>query len=353
MTWGLPLGLAALILLASVQCWRPAGRWPTRLREEALLAGAWLGVLALATVCWPLAGLLALSLWRERDAFDPAVRVWAIAGLLWVAVSLVPPETRWLIPAAYVAAALGQCGLLAWQGAKHWGHGYTYHELGNALHGSMGTRFFCGLLLAQALPLAPVWAMPILAGGLIATSSATALLAATAGMLVAYPAAMGWVVGSAVPVAFGVVALRNGLQSFSDWRQTGCHGFSDGLGERGVLWCLTWARWTRLAWPDRLIGRGHDAFSTHGRWWAHGPLTRVHLHACNDGLQSLLEVGLVGLGLLLTLVGLAVVGHGHLGDPLTGTLVAILVGSLIQFPLHVAHMAVPSLILLALLGTRG
>jgi hypothetical protein len=347
-TWLAPLGLAGLILLASVQCWPAYPRWSARLREQAFLAGAAVAAVALVPICWPLGLLLALACWRDRTTTSPAVRTWAVAGVLWVLTATTPAPWRWVIPAAYVATALGQTALLGAQLLRWRGRGFTYLDLHNALHGSMGTRFFAGLLIAQAMPLAPLWALPPLAVGLSLSSSATALVVALAGLLVAYPAWTGSLLAAAVPVGLAVLALRNGWAAVCSLRP-----FGDGMRERWILWRLMGARWTRCSWRVRLVGGGHDAFTTQSRWWARidGPLTRVHLHGTNDGLQALLEVGLVGTLALGWLVASAL-AHGGLGDPLTGTLVAILLGSLTQFPLHAAHMAGPSLILLALLGTR-
>src|SRR5258706_13354760 len=116
MRWLPSLALSALILLASVQCWHVPPRWGSRLREQATLALFWVGAVALATICWPLAALLALALWRTGDPHDPAVLTWSGAGLLWTVTVSTPPTTRWLIPAAVVTAALAQMPLLVWQG---------------------------------------------------------------------------------------------------------------------------------------------------------------------------------------------------------------------------------------------
>src|SRR5258706_13258680 len=116
MRWLLSLALSALILLASVQCWHVPPRWGSRLREQATLALFWLGAVALATICWPLAALLALALWRTGEPRDPAVLTWTGAGLLWTVTVSTPPATRWLIPAAVVMAALAQGPLPLWQG---------------------------------------------------------------------------------------------------------------------------------------------------------------------------------------------------------------------------------------------
>src|SRR5258706_14000788 len=115
MRWLPAVALSTLVLLASVQCWHVPPRWGPQLREQATLALFWLGAAALATICWPLAALLALALWRTGDPHDPAVLTWSGAGLLWTVTVSTPPATRWLIPAAVVRAGLAQVPLLPWQ----------------------------------------------------------------------------------------------------------------------------------------------------------------------------------------------------------------------------------------------
>ena len=351
MTWVIPIALAAVLVLASIQCWPAAPRWSSWLREQALLALAWLGAGWMATVCWPLAVVLAITLWRAADTRDDGVRVWGMACLLWAATLQVPPDWRPLLLGTYVATAAGQCGLLGWQGVRIWRLSrrmpISYHDVRNALHGSMGTRFFCGLLIAQAMPFAPGWLLPWLGAGLVATASATAVLAATVGLWLTYPA-QALVILPAMAIVGGL-----GLGFRKGWVPVGLDVFDDGLRERGrILRCIG-ARWMRLDWSARLLGHGHRGFSKQARWWGRkdGPTRQVHVHANHDAAQALLEIGLLGVAALAWLVVTLFWQHGRFGDPLTGALAAVLIGSCIQFPLHAAHMALPALILAALLAT--
>lgn len=341
-----------LVGLASVQCWAMRPRWSTVFRDQAALAVAWLGTGLLALVCWPLALVLALVLWRTRDVTDPAVLTWGVAGGLWAVTLTVPSEARGWVVAAYVASALGQCGVLAGQGVRLWrvraqlGATGVLNEVRDGLHGSMGTRFFCGMLCAQAIPLAPAWAWPPLLLAIAVTGSLTALLMVGIGLVVLTPALLpGMLVAAPIGLAW-MLGMRKGWRNVAHWR-----AYGDTVRARTALWRLTIERWGRLSWRDRLIGQGQHAFSVQARWWASiHAVPKVHSRANNDAIQALLEIGLVGTLAVMWLAVSTLWGHGRWGDPLTATVAALLVGSLLQFPLHAAHTAVPAVILTALLA---
>jgi len=75
----------------------------------------------------------------------------------------------------------------------------------------------------------------------------------------------------------------------------------------------------------------------------------MHPHAHCDPLQFLLEGGILGTASVVALVTLSL-SHGRWGDPLTGAVVGLLVASCWQYPLHLAHVGGPALILTALLA---
>jgi hypothetical protein len=347
-TWLPAAALATLILLASVQCWWVPPRWGPRLREQATLALFWLGAVALVPIAWPLALLLALALWRTRDPHDPAVLTWSGAGLLWAVTSSTPPATRWLLPAAVVTAALAQMPLLGWQGWTARRLGLSYQQFSDALHGSMGSRIYCALLMATALPFAPFWAWPLLIGALLAMNVAAAHGAVLIGLAILYPAAVRWL----LPVGLVAGVVLTGQRANWEWvalRRLRC--FGDGAGDRMTRWRLLWARFRRQSARAQWLGAGHDAYSVQARWWvSQRAVSHLHPHAHCDPLQFLLEGGVLGLGAVVALVATSLLAGARWGDPLTAAVVGLLVASLIQYPFHLAHVGGPTLILLALLG---
>ena len=347
MTWLPALALAVLMLLASIQCWHVTPLWDSRLREQAILACFWLGAVVLATICWPLAALLALALWRTGNPYDPAVLTWSGAGLLWAVTVSTPPATRWLIPAAVVTAALAQMPLLVWQFRQARRLGLYYQQLQDALHGSMGSRVYCALLMATALPLSPGWAWPPLLVALVAMNVSSATAAALIGLAILYPTWVLWLMPATLMAAVVLIGQR------ANWEWPGMRRlavFQDGAGDRLMRWRLLWGRFRRQPRRAQWLGAGHHAYSVQARWWASlRAVPHMHPHAHCDPLQFLLEGGILGTASVVALVTLSL-SHGRWGDPLTGAVVGLLVASCWQYPLHLAHVGGPALILTALLA---
>src|SRR6185503_9813971 len=245
---------------------------------------------------------------RTGDPHDPAVLTWSGAGLLWAVTVSTPTATRWLIPAAVVTAALAQLPLLIWQFRQARRLGLYYQQLQHALHGSMGSRIYCALLMAMALPFAPWWAWPPLIGALLAMNVVTAHLAALAALAVCYPAWVPALVPVGVVAAVGLVGQRTNWQ----WRaMPGLGAFRDGAGDRLMRWRLLWGRFQRQPRRAQWLGAGHHAYSVQARWWASlRAVPHMHPHAHCDPLQFLLEGGILGTASVVALATLSL-SHGR------------------------------------------
>ena len=158
-----PYWLLALGLLGALAC--------SMLREDRWL-GVWLVVLVLRAVPnpWPgtfevlfLAVLGAWGMLQVRALSRPA-RVWLVRGVT--------------ASALFEAAYLG----LQWLG---WDPIWRGHERAIMhLVGTLGNGNYVGAYLAMVTPLAPLWAMPVLLGGIGLSMSFTGMIAASIGILV-------------------------------------------------------------------------------------------------------------------------------------------------------------------------
>lgn len=213
-------------------------------------------------------------------------------------------------------------------------------------HGTLGHRVCLGVYLAMVTPLGfltdygwPLAAVYML--GLLASRSGIAALA----VLVA----LSWVDPSRwyVSVGLGLVGLV--------WRGIEWSGGHVHLTNVRQQWAPRRRIWTEATrrlrrWPHWLIGFGAGAMHEHARRWIEPTQREVFQEAHNDYLETFYDYGLIGclaIGWWLWRVsaGLAI------GDPLTGSLLALGVGMATHFPLKVGTLATAGL-LVALTLTR-
>lgn len=254
-------------------------------------------------------------------------------------------EGAWLWPTLAMAAALGitapasalqvavgialclgvfevLLAVLQWQG----------YCLGQPIHGTIGHRTGLGMYLAILMPLAFLtpyaWILvPIYLAGLFVSKSAVAWAAMTAGLLVVSSSHAYWLIPVAA-VGIGFRAVTYGSGRF--WH---IH-LGDSFNARWRLWKVTLFHTRR--WPYWLIGHGANTWSTESRQWVgRFALREVYAEAHNEYVEHVYEYGVVGSA---AMVGFAVslAPAMHRADPWTGSLAALLVGCVAQFPLKVA-----------------
>lgn len=231
-----------------------------------------------------------------------------------------------LMTAVYVALSLGVCevilAVLQWSG----------YFMSPIIHGTIGHRTGLGMYLAILLPLAFLtpygWALAaIYAVGLFVSRSLVAWASAAAGMLLYVPEAAYWV----LPVA----ALGAGLRAVTYGQGRFWHiHLGDSFTARWNLWKV--ALWYTRKWPHWLIGHGANTFATESRQWVgRFRLKEVYQEAHNEYVEHVYEYGVLGSA---AMVGFAAsLGPAmHSRDPWTGSLTALAVGCVAQFPLKVA-----------------
>lgn len=334
------LALAGLLFLAPLWAWHIGAGWPPSLRDNAFKTLAAASVVMVATACWPAAILWGLALWHWKDPDDarqPDLHP-PIAGLLTVGSILavfllgarVPPQDLAWLRWAILAAGLSQLAVLTWQATvlyRERQHGYTFHFWRDSLRGSMGNRVVTGGFLAFCFALAPAPLLPAFGLGVLATNSFTALGGAVVALALRYPR---------LAVYWSPLVLL-GLASCWWWRG---HP-RDSLHGRRAVWALVWDSWLDDTWQGRLLGHGHWTFSRRARWWhAQGLVKDIYAHAHQDGLQVLLEYGVVGLLALGAWLALLTRGMA-IGDPWTAAVAVGLVISMNQFTLHLPHTGLP------------
>ena len=349
MTWA----LAGLLVLAPIWAWRVGHRWPPSIRDNAFLtlgimAGIWIAVL-----CWPLAVLWGLALyhWSDPDRarapefFPPVTGILAIGSIIGVFLlaARVRPSDLWILRWAILLTGLSQLIVILWQGTELWHMRhqprFTFHTVRDGLRGSMANRVVTGGLLAFCLALAPPAWMPVFGLGILAVNSFTALLAGLVALLIRFPPEMigfdhtGLVLRLGPVVLICLLAGCVGLLSVGIWRGNPM----DSARGRRAIWALCLEEWLDASWRDRLLGRGHFAFSHIARWWQTRQAVKDEYRQAHcDGLQLLLEYGLVGVLAVGCWLGLLSRGMA-LGDPWTAAVITALVVSLNQFTLHLPH----------------
>ena len=108
----------------------------------------------------------------------------------------------------------------------------------------------------------------------------------------------------------------------------------DSWRARAHVWLI--ALWKTQEWPFWLIGHGADSFWEDGKTWIYNhKLSEEYKEAHNDYVEFLYEYGLLGV-VAMVWYGYSIAAGLSLRDPMTGTLVAMLVASLGNFPVRVA-----------------
>ena len=331
--------LAGLLLLAPLWAWHIGAGWPPSLRDNAIKTLGAASVVMLATLVWPLAILWGLALWHWKDVDEvqqadfhpPVLGVVAIGSIaaVFLLTARVPTTDLVWVRGAILAAGIGQILVLVYQAACLYREcrGKTFHFWRDSLRGSMGNRVVTGGFLAFCFALAPAALLPVFGLGILATNSFTALAAALVALAIRYP---GLVLYWAPMVA---------VAGASCWYWRG-HP-RDSVTGRWRIWTLCWDSWLQDTWQARLLGRGHFIFGKRAKWWhAQGLVQDIYNHAHQDGLQLLLEYGVVGV--LAVAAWLALLSRGMaVGDPWTAALAAGLVVAMNQFTLHLPHTGLP------------
>lgn len=190
--------------------------------------------------------------------------------------------------------------------------------LGSVANGSVGNSNYLGNLLAMVTPLAPVWMLPLLLGGVVASKSAMAVLAVSAGLAYRWPRQI-----PAILALIGVGFTWRGFL-FESW------------ATRWQVWQIGW--WDALQSP--LIGHGPSG------WLLRVPLQQhaaqvpdgIYAAAHNEYLQAFHAGGI----LLVALIGLWAWAHrASWRDPMWGgAALALAVSAIGFFPLQTAATAI-------------
>jgi hypothetical protein len=337
----LTLILVLGLLLLPFCAWNVASPWPAEIRNRMLLIVAW-GAAACAIAMEPGLGLLlalAVFRWRNARTID-GVLVIGAAALVYTGVRYGPESVLPAVKAAIVAGAMGQAVWAAydllWRAMRK--NRLTLHQAREWARGTMGNRVVVAAYCAFAMPLAPVWALPVLALGLAVTNSYLGCFAALVGLVIAHPE---WTPGL-VPAALLAVP------GLTYWRGNPIDSWTG----RAQTWRLALATLWHADWRTRLTGFGHGGFPRAAAWWSGRRWTQQHYRqAHNDLIHVAFESGAVGVVAVLLWFASASRAFA-LGDPLTGALAAMLVNSIGQFPLYLPQTALPTVCVVALMA-RG
>lgn len=345
--------LAAILVSTPFWCWRIGFGWPSTLRDWAVRSLLWGAVALGLLLSWPLAVMLGVAIWQWKSP-DTTHGIWVWGGALglWAFVTYAPLDGRWLFR-AIVAGAMIEVGVLLWQGgmmATRWrDQVQNYHMVREAFRGSMGNRVMTGAYFAFAAPLAESWwtLIPIL-GGLVLSSSGTALAAGMIGLSIAYPGAQAWLLGLGVILFLTQAMIRKSWRDLLRRPSRFVTIYADSMRDRLWVWTLTVGTWWRWGIYDKRfwLGAGHHAFFARAHWWICIRATQqIFKQAHNDVVQLTMEYGAVGVLCALSLM-CTILWKGS-WDPTMGALLSLLVVSLNQFPFHTAHLAIPWLVLAA------
>lgn len=306
-------------------------------RDRLLLVLAWSGAVAL-TWMEPGLGLFAavvLCHWRSPKGVGALVTVGAGIALF-LAARAVPGEWIPLVTWALVLGVVVQVVLAMTQVLLAIAAGQTWHVVREAARGTVGNRVVLGCLCAMAWPLATIWWVGPLLVGVALTRSFSALVSAAVAAVALWPS-LWWLVGG-----LGVLGWI-GMQYRRPTPVAGMHS-------RVVLAALCWKQMRRAGWRERLLGFGSGSFFRSSKWWmSNRQTTELFKHAHNDVVQGAFEWGLIGVtavGLFAAMLFL----RGGLGAPITAALAAVAVNALFQFPLHLPHVLVPTLVLAGMIG---
>jgi hypothetical protein len=334
----LTIALAALLIAAP---FANAGPTTGHARDRMLLAFAWAGALALFVVA-PGPGIFfacALARWIGPHQTG-AVLTWAGLGLLYVAVLYGPRALETVLPHAIVAGAAVQTVLGIVQYVLALRAGQTPYQARDAASAAMTGRVVLATLIAMAVPLAPLWILPLFVVGLVVTASYVGVAAALFGFFVAHPTLMVPAFLVSAPALFVVCWYRR--RAGDSWRA------------RVRAWQLGLAAVVRGGWPAIFFGLGPGAWRRDATYWnrAAGATVEVFTTAHNDLVETLFEYGLLGM-LALGLWGWTLAPGMAFGDPVTGAMVAALVCAMGHFPAALPQTSIPWLVIAGLLARRG
>lgn len=288
-------------------------------RSYWLLGVLTLGVCYLAwSELWlALIGFAFLCRWRGPEVLGSIV-AWGAVGASWALLLMVP---AWL----YDFIALGWIGVALW---NVWLLVQRWRQHKVRVPGMQGSPVLTGLFLALVFPLAPMWLWPVLAAGLVITSSVHAGVAIAAGLMWMWPWTWPYFAGSAVAIL--------GLWVWSP-EVRGRRVFEWVL--RGDTWDSLWARWyawrilvhdlgERRAW---VLGVGPDSVMKVLRSWSARSGVELPHEASLEALHVTYEYGLVGLAAVLAF-GWRVGSHLTVGDPWSAAWVVAVVLGLFHWP---------------------
>lgn len=336
--------LVPLVVLLPFVAWNAEQGWPALMRDRLFRIFGWSLAVGLMVVEPGLGLLAAVALWKWRDhrSLRPVLLVLAGGGIYLVA-QQVPPELRPIILYGFVIGIVFQVGFALFQQVWYVSHSiwpwpvmeYNPHHANELRRGTTGNRVVLGVLCAMALPLSTavgvswLWAPCLL--GVLFSRSYTALGSAVAALCILQPTLSPLIAASALLGYFAIQHIRPNP--------------AEGFVERLKLWMLLVLRWWRGGWAGRLVGYGPDSTQKAADWWlSKRILVQRYRHAHSDPVQVLYEWG--ALGVLAVLLWLGHLWPGlALGDPLTAALAAVLVNAFVQFPLHLAHVLGPTLII--------
>ena len=287
----------------------------------------WLLGLLTVGICWlawselwlALIGFAFLCRWRSPEPV-PSILQWGAIGVSWFLLLQIPREVYDWIAIGWIGVALWQVAVLA----------QRYRQMRRRMVGTFGSPAITAMYLALVLPLAPVWAWPVLALGLAITSSVLALMAVAAVVVWLWPSA--W-----LPVAAGglLVAILWAWsptvrgRRLGEWTLRG--DTLDSVWARLAVWRIVAHDLTReRSWG---FGIGPNQASKRLRTWA----SRVGIelpHECHmELMQVLYEYGLVGV-LAVAAFCWRVGAHLTLGDPWAAAWVAGCVLSCAHWPMR-------------------
>ena len=222
------------------------------------------------------------------------------------------------------------------------------------IHGTMGHRTGYGIFLALLIPMGfwtdvgwPLTAVYL--AGVAMSKSSVAAGAATVGLLIVAPGLWPIIVaGGLLLIASRALKYMPHHYRFSFWKP---RHLADSWRARLLIWKEA-IRHSR-PWPYWLIGHGALSFEAGSRTWlARAGLKENYKEAHNEYVELWYEYGLLGAVAILVWVS-QYAWHLSLRDPLTGSLAALLVAALANFPLRVAPVAVVGLLIVIALMRQG
>lgn len=280
-----------------------------------------LGLLTLA-ICWlawselwlALIGFVFLCRWRSHQPLASLVQ-WVGIGASWFLLLTIPLAAWEWVVFGWLAVALWQVKLLI---ERWW-------LVRRRMVGTLGSPPLTGIYLALVWALAPWFVWPVLALGVVVTSSILAGVAVAIAVVWLYP--WTWVlflgVGFAVTIAWGISPAVCGRRIL-EWTLRG-----DTLDS----WWARWYAWRVILHDFRhspqhwLTGHGPNAAQKTLRSWA----SRIHVElpheVTNEALHLTYEYGVIG-GLAALAFVVRVGPHLMLGDPWSA---AWLAGALMSF----------------------